>query len=62
VSTDRLTTAHERTLEAVFGHPLPHNLQWHDVLALFEALGTVKEDHRLSGAEAHGSSQGRTLR
>eukprot|EP01037_Dinobryon_pediforme_P004308 gene4308-4358_t len=29
------------TLEALFRHPLAHNLEWSDVIALFEHLGTA---------------------
>ena len=36
-----LLGAHLRTLEALFRHPPAHNLQWRDVLALMEKIGTV---------------------
>ena len=29
------------TMDALFRHPLAHNLEWSDVIALFEHLGTV---------------------
>ena len=32
------------TLERIFQHPAAHNLDWKDVIALTEHLGTVKED------------------
>lgn len=32
------------TLDALYRHPLAHNLEWSDVVALFEKLGTV--DHK----------------
>jgi hypothetical protein len=35
--------AHLRTLEAVFRHPPAHNLEWMDVVALFEKIGAVQE-------------------
>jgi hypothetical protein len=35
--------AHLRTLEALFRHPPAHNLEWMDVVALIEKLGTVRE-------------------
>jgi hypothetical protein len=35
--------AHLRTLEALFRHPPAHNLEWMDVVALIEKLGTVHE-------------------
>jgi hypothetical protein len=33
--------AHLRTLEALFRHPTAHNLEWMDVITLFEHIGTV---------------------
>src|ERR1700728_2706647 len=33
--------AHLRTLEALFRHPTAHNLEWMDVIALFENIGAV---------------------
>ena len=38
--------AHLRTLEALFRHPTAHNLEWQDVLTLFERIGSV---HRRPG-------------
>jgi hypothetical protein len=32
---------HLRTLEALFRHPTAHNLEWMDVIALFEKIGSV---------------------
>jgi hypothetical protein len=40
--------AHLRTLEALFRHPTAHNLEWMDVVALFEKIGTV---HQKSNAK-----------
>jgi hypothetical protein len=36
-----LRGAHLRTLEALFRHPTAHNLEWMDVIALFENIGAV---------------------
>jgi len=36
---------HRDTVEAIFGHPTSHNIEWHDVLSLLEAVGTVEERH-----------------
>jgi hypothetical protein len=36
-----LRAAHRRTLEALFRHPTAHNLEWMDVLTLFESIGAV---------------------
>jgi hypothetical protein len=35
--------SHLRTLEALFRHPTAHNLEWMDVIALFEKIGTVHQ-------------------
>jgi hypothetical protein len=37
-----LHCAHRRTLEALFRHPAPHNLEWMDVIALLENIGSVQ--------------------
>ena len=41
----RLDGHHRATLERIFARPTSHNLQWHDVLALLERVGTVEERH-----------------
>ena len=39
--------SHQRdTLAHIFRHPLSHNLEWHTVLSLLEAVGTVHETHK----------------
>jgi hypothetical protein len=38
-----LSASDRRALHALFAHPLPHNLAWRDMIALFGALGTVEE-------------------
>nr|WP_294501441.1 hypothetical protein [uncultured Rhodopila sp.] len=38
-----LTRSARTTLDAIYQHPLSHNLEWADVVALFSRLGTV--DH-----------------
>jgi hypothetical protein len=40
-----LTSAHRDTLALIFRHPTSHNIEWHDVLSLLEAVGSVKERH-----------------
>jgi hypothetical protein len=37
--------AHRRTLDAIFRHPLAHNLPWREVLALFHEIGEAEEKH-----------------
>ena len=36
---------HRATLEKIFRHPAGHNIQWHDVLSLLEAVADVTETH-----------------
>ena len=39
--------SHQRdTLAHIFQHPLSHNLEWHSVLSLLQAVGTVHETHK----------------
>ena len=40
-----LDAHHRATVEKIYGHPLSHNIQWHDVVSLLERAGTVKEEH-----------------
>jgi len=40
-----LNGRHERTYEAIFHHPAAHNLEWHDVRSLLDALADVAEGH-----------------
>ncbi|MDB6115275.1 MAG: hypothetical protein JWQ62_2220 [Lacunisphaera sp.] len=43
-ASDLLSGSHRRTYEAIFRHPAAHNLQWHDVHALFRHLGQVETE------------------
>jgi hypothetical protein len=45
-----LNGRHRHTYEAIFRHPAAHNLEWHDVRSLLDALADVAE-------EANGSLQ-----
>ena len=39
--------SHQRdTLAQIFRHPLSHNIEWHAVLSLLNAVGTVQETHK----------------
>ena len=38
-----VTGSNRRTLEAISRHPVAHNLEWSDVVSLFEKLGTVEQ-------------------
>jgi hypothetical protein len=48
---DQLTTPphlngrHKHTYEAIFRHPVAHNLEWHDVRSLLDSLAEVVEGH-----------------
>ena len=35
---------HRATVEKIFNHPVSHNIQWHDVLSLLQAVATVTEE------------------
>jgi len=36
---------HQHTYDAIFRHPAAHNLEWHDVRSLLDAVGDVAEGH-----------------
>lgn len=40
-----LNNHHRNTLRRLFQHPVSHNIEWHAVVSLLEAIGTVTE-HR----------------
>jgi hypothetical protein len=40
-----LTGADRRTLDAIFRHPLAHNLAWREVVGLIGAIGDAEEKH-----------------
>lgn len=42
----RLNSHQRDTLAHVFRHPASHNIEWHAVLSLLNAVGTVHETHR----------------
>ena len=38
---------HQRdTLAQIFRHPSSHNIEWHSILSLLNAVGTVEETHK----------------
>lgn len=41
----KLDAHHRTTVEKIYGHPMNHNIQWHDVLSLLKNVGTVAEEH-----------------
>jgi hypothetical protein len=38
-----LTSNHRDTLNQIFEHPVSHNIEWHAVVSLLEAIGSVVE-------------------
>lgn len=45
MTTPHLNGHHRVTLAAIFTHPAPHNIEWHDVLSLLGHLGTATPRH-----------------
>jgi len=44
-TTTQLTSAHQRTFDRIFQHPISHNLEWRDVHALLGEIGNVTKEH-----------------
>ena len=42
---NHLNNHHRDTLLKIFEHPTSHNIDWHDVLSLLEAVGSVEDRH-----------------
>lgn len=40
----KLSGHHRVTLEKIFGHPLNHSIEWHDVVSLLNSLGAVEHE------------------
>ena len=40
-----LDNHHRNTLRQIFEHPVSHNIEWHAVTSLLEAIGTVTVHH-----------------
>jgi hypothetical protein len=40
-----LNNHHRNTLRQLFQHPVSHNIEWHAVVSLLEALGSVVDQH-----------------
>jgi hypothetical protein len=40
-----LNNRHRDTLNQIFQHPVSHNVEWHAVVSLFEAVGSVDKHH-----------------
>jgi hypothetical protein len=42
---EHLNNQHRQTLLQIFQHPVSHNVEWHAVVSLLEAVGTVELRH-----------------
>ena len=42
---EHLNDHHRNTLLQLFEHPASHNLEWHAVLSLLQAVGSVQQRH-----------------
>ena len=42
---EHLDNRHRNTLREIFQHPTSHNIEWHAVTSLLEAIGTVAVHH-----------------
>jgi hypothetical protein len=40
-----MSKVHQTTYKGIFQHPIAHNLQWHDVRSMLDALAEVTEEH-----------------
>jgi hypothetical protein len=50
-----LNNHHRNTLRQIFQHPVSHNIEWHCVVSLLEAVGSVVENHDGTVAATVGS-------
>ena len=44
-NNQHLDNHHRNTLRQIFQHPASHNIEWHAVTSLLEAVGTVDVHH-----------------
>jgi hypothetical protein len=51
-----LSNRHRNTLRQIFQHPVSHNIEWHAVVSLLEAIGSVEDHHDGSVAVTLGSA------
>ena len=51
-----LSNHHRNTLRQIFQHPVSHNIEWHAVVSLLEAVGSVVEHRDGKAAVTIGSS------
>jgi hypothetical protein len=43
--SEHLDSRHRDTVRQIFEHPTSHNIEWHAVMSLLEAVGTVTVRH-----------------
>ena len=43
---EHLSNRHRNTLRQIYEHPVSHNIEWHAVISLLEAVGSVEEHRR----------------
>src|SRR5260370_25698174 len=53
-----LNNHHRNTLRQLFAHPVSHNVEWHAVLSLLAAIGSVERRHDGAIIVNVGSAQG----
>lgn len=41
----KLNAHHRATVAKIFGHPVSHNIEWHDVLSLLQSVAMVTRRH-----------------
>ena len=51
-----LSNHHRNTLRQIFQRPVSHNIEWHAVVSLLEAIGSVEDHHDGSVAVTLGSA------
>jgi hypothetical protein len=44
-SPTHLNNHHRNTLRQIFEHPVSHNIEWHSVVSLLGAVGSVEQHH-----------------
>jgi hypothetical protein len=44
-ASEHLDSRHRDTLRQIFEHPTSHNIEWHAVMSLLEAIGSVTVRH-----------------
>jgi hypothetical protein len=44
-ASEHLDSRHRDTLRQIFEHPTSHNIEWHAVMSLLEAVGSVTVRH-----------------